>query len=471
MKKNRLIRQLQDYVNSSEFITILEYPGVKIEKIEIVDCFFHDSLILIGTLIHSVIEFSPTTNYSEFIIKKCKLNFELIEGKFLISNSDIMLTKYEADLKFINNELFVEFSGIFINPENLPKVIFRINRGVKFTEFVTEYTNTFLYESDILKNCYILDLRNESMKYKTFRFSCKYKGYPVLRFGNKLSVNKSYIWGESFLFPYLNYMPIGKSIYTIHIHHPRGTVVVGGSSIFECNDFICSELVSNKPLPLPFISWGNYNVNSFMANDGKVKISIYSVDPRDELLKIQIIGILNKFVLLYGDIPYDKLNVVIDSEFKISCTQGNVIIISKRDSYDVLAHEFAHIWWGSCVTMYGKGSSWFHEGMADLSSHLYFNKKIDDIINKSHINKKIKLEDLMYNDVFGCKDILYYQGLVLLCYLIKDTGIEEFFNRCKCFISKYKYSNVTLEQTECLFNCEIFNMYNKIIKESGKWKI
>lgn len=92
-----------------------------------------------------------------------------------------------------------------------------------------------------------------------------------------------------------------------------------------------------------------------------------------------------------------------DKYSRVSCTQGNIIIMRNNDVGE-LAHELAHLWWGSCVSFYGQGAKWLQEGMADISSNLYLEIDMEKLLSSEESGHCISLEKLLYNTAFGNDD-------------------------------------------------------------------
>lgn len=117
-------------------------------------------------------------------------------------------------------------------------------------------------QSDLLKNSYELEIKD---KEEYIVIDCEYQVKPILRFDNCISKEKTCIWGEEFIFTYIDYILMTKSSYKVEVQYLKGSILVGGEIISEKDEYIMSQIKSDRPAPLPLVHVGKYEVKKIIG--------------------------------------------------------------------------------------------------------------------------------------------------------------------------------------------------------------
>lgn len=396
------------------------------------DCFDITSAYLGFILIHTkTYNDGFKTNYMRCIIDKT--SGDVRSGKLFLNSNFISLSHYNAEVAILEDKLLIKYKAQFKNVDK--RIVFRLNPGFQIIRIIASKAIS-IKQSDSLRNSYEI-LTNE--KNEKIEIYFEYEGRPWLRYGNILSANRICIWGESQIFPTMDYMPVTKSMYRIKLFHKPELKVIGGESIYSEDRYVGSELISSRPCALPAIICGKYSTITACI-DNRVNVLLYYDDNYDENVILHVEKAVHFYESLFGETPFTRVDIVFDKEARISCTQGSTIIMRNQNIQE-LTHELAHLWWGSSVTFYGKGANWIHEAMANLCSRLYHGHTIKAIGK----NRKISfgdLENMYYNNIFGTMESVYDKGVILLCQAILSLGEEVFWVKIKTLCETYKYSNV-----------------------------
>lgn len=455
---------LKDFINTDKFRDEFIPKNYEMEYIEILEYFVNEPLYLISALVHTKSKKELLEiNYANFIIYMDDNKLQIYDGKLYLNSRLQSIVEYSATITYINGRLIVDYYGKMRYKKANDALIFRLNVGLEITEFKVDTYDSKLRKSDMLKNSYEVLLFKEKGESVDINFNCKYEGIPYLRFDNSISDIRTCIWGEAFIFPYISYLPLTKSMYKVYVKHPINTVLIGGKMLYEKDDIVTSILTNYNPSPLPIIQWGIYVIKKVNINEVWCNI-YYSNDIGCQLIEIEnsVVDILIFYENLYGEIPYKDICIVFDKGIHISCTQGHVILMRNNNIFE-LAHELAHLWWGSCITFYGYGANWIQEGLANISSKLYKKESIETIIAATIWNKNISIDEIMNNNLFGKKDSIYYQGMLFLCRIIKKITYNRFLEKSQKLIQKNRYRNVVSKEFFEIFdNCDIKKLYNEM---------
>lgn len=456
-------KKIIQYIQSDDFkLKIVSSLKYSVEYVELLDIYGSSQLYIISTLVHlKNHEGLVITNYSKFVLLVDEV-CTLYEGHLAINEEPIDIEEFVAKVFFVDDVIKVQYKGIFCCKKKVNNFVFRLNSGFEIKE-VSASTNIVKFEEcDYLRNGYVMIFKDH--RYNHFTIQCNYEGIPRLGFDNILSQKRSCLWGESFIFPYMNYVPILKSKYCLTIWHPIGTVLVGGKEINRTDGGIVSQLQSGVASPLPLILWGQYIYKTISVKKSRYTVYIYHNKEYDSNLEACVVDIIKKYEHYYGKVPYTDISIVFDKYSRVSCTQGNIIIM-RNDDVAELAHELAHLWWGSCVSFYGQGAKWLQEGMADISSNWYLDNDVEKLLTRMESGYGIRLEELLYNTAFGNDDRFFLEGMKYLLILINRISKDKFIKEIQYFINKNKYKNVQSIEFLKLFDISEYSTLYKILGE------
>jgi aminopeptidase N len=173
----------------------------------------------------------------------------------------------------------------------------------------------------------------------------------------------------------------------------------------------------------------------------------------------------------YGGMEYTALEMISDN-------------LSKDDSVYTIAHETAHQWWYEMVGSDQINCGWQDEGLAEMSSVMFFENYTDYGFTRTGIigsaTKSYRAFYSVYSQIFGNADttmnrplsafeseyeytnIAYNKGLILFDTLRTAIGQEKFLSALKSYYTANLYKIATYEEliscflkegdTEGLFN-------------------
>jgi len=191
-------------------------------------------------------------------------------------------------------------------------------------------------------------------------------------------------------------------------------------------------------------------------------IVAYSVPGRDN----QVRGAFSKqadmvevFERHYGPYPFEDYKVVVvDDELEIPLEAQGMSIFGLNhlslewEAQRLIAHEFAHQWFGNALTPRRWKDIWLNEGFACFSEWLYSDaagvmsleqraKDAWELVNSQE-------EDLVIGDP-GPKDMfddrVYKRGALTLYALKLHLGEENFYSIIRDWVSRYQFQSVSTE--------------------------
>lgn len=142
------------------------------------------------------------------------------------------------------------------------------------------------------------------------------------------------------------------------------------------------------------------------------------------------------------------------------------VLASGTQSETLMAHEFAHHWWGDLVTCETEAEMWINEGMASYSEHLFLDQLYDyetylnevksnhlNVLLNAHINDQghYALSNVPHEFTYG--DHSYKKGADVMHNLRGYMGDAHFFQGLKSIIQNYPFQTINSTQ----FRDEITN--------------
>ncbi len=213
-----------------------------------------------------------------------------------------------------------------------------------------QYEGDFLFEADRLRGCY----------------------YPI-------STNE---W-------YPRHGFLQSSTYKLRFLHRKSDIVAAqgvleGTQAVEGN---ANERVSNWRIDVP-VKMFTFGVGRFephaedvqLQNGKKFKVEFYSVPGhtlaiKEDFILAELYNSLNFFTVLFGEYRYPAFRAVFHPR---GFGQGfaTALLIPNTDrasqyTFQFIAHETAHQWWGNLVGWRSYRDQWISEGFADYSGLLY----------------------------------------------------------------------------------------------------
>ncbi len=471
----KLETRLRNLINEDNFKSKVFRDNCICENsyIELVDCFEENGKILIYLIVSNKGFIGQTGNIIALLLSESEGEFSVIEGNLDVQMQVYAILHMDAHMYLGSEEkkICIELMYRLKILQDTDRLLVRLNNGLELSNVIIGEKTVNFQAIDVLRNGYYIYCPEIYANGDIITLSCKIEGKPILRFGNYLRNATGCIWSESMIFPCTNYLPKDKYTYKLTIEHSENTKLVASYYNEEYVDTnrIRTTIRSNIPIGAPLIMYGNYNEWCFDVIESQYSIRIFAKMAKEsdivQKLKQNIIDILTFYYICFGNIPFSNICFVYDTTYAISCNQGDTIILN-NDIIPLLAHEIAHLWWGSCVTIEGEGSSWVHESFADLFKLLFiYELDLEKICSKFHVNRKIKKDELLYNNVFGNKGSISRQGIALLLRIVKRNGVLNFLQQCRSFVVKYKFKVATLELVERNFEFNFDEEYARMVKK------
>ncbi len=217
------------------------------------------------------------------------------------------------------------------------------------------------------------------------------------------------------------------------------------------------------------ITVSEYNEYKFYVHNPETNDSVLVVnylynskdclpDNKDHIDKIK--DIMKYYESILGPYPYRK-----EKYGQVMAPMGggmeNITVSTVADfSFNLIAHELSHQWYGNLVTCKKWNEIWLNEGFASYLEYLAVEKlqtKEDADLwmkiarGKASVDKEasvyIKDDDRMNELKLFSFDITYKKGALILHtlrYEIKNDTL--FFSILKGFLDKYQFTNVTVEE-------------------------
>ncbi|MEM7103001.1 MAG: M1 family aminopeptidase [Bacteroidota bacterium] len=171
-------------------------------------------------------------------------------------------------------------------------------------------------------------------------------------------------------------------------------IIASGGRNAQCNgtylgataitgDTIRYDWRMDFPIPsyLACVAVGNYaTVNQSHAGiGGNIPITLTGLPNDTTDLKNSFINLgasIDAFEFWYGEHQWEKVGYVLTSagamEHPTAIFYPDFIANGSLAFEDIMAHELGHHWWGNLITCETAEDMWINEGMAEYSSHLFF---------------------------------------------------------------------------------------------------
>lgn len=231
-----------------------------------------------------------------------------------------------------------------------------------------------------------------------------------------------------------------------------------------------------------FVLSDKFNVVSDTINNIKVNYYYYNNQYPNECLQVSIDAV-NTFNSLFGEYPYDVLNVVETDFVHGGMEYPNLVYISdavdvQSDYINVIIHEIAHQWWYGIIGNDEYHYGWLDEGLTEYSTLLFYeanpkyNVDTRELI-KNTTNSYVTFVDV-YTKVFTTIDtsmnrklneynneseyvyIAYVKGMLLFDNLREVLGKDVFIKGLQTYFEDNKFQIATPD-----------NLINAFEKASG----
>ena len=249
------------------------------------------------------------------------------------------------------------------------------------------------------------------------------------------------------------------------------TLATSGNIISENkSDSTTSYSISAKAVrDYAFVLSDKFSIVSANVGNTKVNYYYYSNQYPDECLQTSIDS-LNTFNSLFGEYPYDTLNVVESNFVHGGMEYPNLVLISdavdvQSDYINVIIHEIAHQWWYGLVGNNEVAYGWLDEGLTEYSTILFYNQNPNYNVDtqeliKNTTNSFVTFVDV-YTQVFGEVDtsmnrplkdynneseyvyIAYVKGMLLFDNLEEVLGNDKFIKSLQTYYNDHKFKIAT----------------------------
>ena len=220
-----------------------------------------------------------------------------------------------------------------------------------------------------------------------------------------------------------------------------------------------------------FVLSDKFSVVSDKVNNVTVNYYYYKNQYPSECLKAGMDSI-NTFNTLFGEYPYDVINIVESNFVHGGMEYPNLVLISdavdvQSDYVNVIVHEVAHQWWYGLVGNNEFQYGWLDEGLTEYSTKLFYDEnpeyKVDtkELI-KNTTNSYVTFVDI-YKKVFDTVDtsmnrklneytneseyvyIAYVKGMLMFDSLHELLGKEKFIHALQIYFEDNKFDIATPE--------------------------
>ncbi len=216
-----------------------------------------------------------------------------------------------------------------------------------------------------------------------------------------------------------------------------------------------------------FVLSKDFEVKSAKVNDTQVSYYYFNDANANQSLKTSKDSLVT-FEKLFGDYPYETLNVVQTDFVHGGMEYPNIVYISEDinlyDDYtNVIVHEIAHQWWYGLVGNNEYDEAWLDEGLAEMSCLLFYEHNPSYNISVSGKKKLLHQNYAMFLDVFhsvyGKVDqsmtrslneykseteytyITYVKGNIMFADMQKVMGKKKFLKALKKYFKDNIYTN------------------------------
>ncbi|MGO9088716.1 MAG: M1 family metallopeptidase [Candidatus Sulfotelmatobacter sp.] len=181
-----------------------------------------------------------------------------------------------------------------------------------------------------------------------------------------------------------------RSVYDVQFRHRKKDVVasigtvIRDKAVTNSQDVRLTEFRLDQPVALTSFSLGGYNIHKDVAkmSDGhSLPIEFYSISgaAKEDFILAELGNTVRYFSALFGEYPYPVFRGVFHP-FNYGQGFPTTLMIpgaSRADevTYQFIAHETAHQWWGDSVLWRSYRDQWLSEGFAEYSGLLYTQKR------------------------------------------------------------------------------------------------
>jgi hypothetical protein len=180
-----------------------------------------------------------------------------------------------------------------------------------------------------------------------------------------------------------------RSVYDVQFRHRKKDVVasigtvVRDEAVPNAKDVWLTEFRLDQPVALTSFSLGDYEIHKDVAkmSDGRnLPIEFYSLPSyraaiKEDFILAELNNCVRYFSALFGEYPYPVFRGAFHP-FDYGQGFPTTLMIPATDSanrstYQFIAHETSHQWWGDSVLWRSYRDQWLSEGFAEYSGLLY----------------------------------------------------------------------------------------------------
>jgi len=260
-------------------------------------------------------------------------------------------------------------------------------------------------------------------------------------------------------------------------------ITSGGGNKAHCNgqlmsentisgDTIIRKWVMNEEIStyLACIAVANYETvhQSFNGINGTIPVELVAIASDTTNLKNSFANLnnaLDAYEIGYGPYLWNKIGFSLVPFNSGAMEHATNIAYPKSAangtlaSETLMAHEFAHHWWGDLVTCETAGDMWINEGMAVYSEHLFLEKVYDyatslvtikdnhkAVVQFTHLNEGgfRAISGIPHEYTYG--EHVYQKGASVAHNMRAYLGDSLFFLGLKSVTSNYKFKNINSAQ-------------------------
>ena len=260
-------------------------------------------------------------------------------------------------------------------------------------------------------------------------------------------------------------------------------IITGNGKKAHCNgalmnetvvtgDTISRQWVLNEEIPtyLACIAIADYVTvhQTFSGINGPVPVELVSAAADTSNMKnsfTNLNGAFNAYEQGYGPYRWSKIGYSIvpftggAMEHATNIAYPHYAVNGTLANETLMAHEFAHHWWGDLVTCETAEDMWINEGMAVYSEHLFLEKVYDyetalteikknnkAVIQFTHLNEGgfRAISGVPHQYTYG--EHTYQKGALVAHNMRAYMGDNLFFDGLKSITDNYKFKNINAAQ-------------------------
>lgn len=363
------------------------------------------------------------TNYGDMEITKIKVNETEQEIKVIGNDEDILDITFDNPLAPNNNiDIYFEFNV------KLPNINHRFGYGEDTINIANFYPVACVYENGAFNI--------DSYHYNGDPFFSEVANYNV-----NFKAPSQYILAST-----------GELNNTVEAENTKSYNI----NALAVRDF--AIVISDK-----------FNMVSDKVNNTTVNYYYYNNQYPNEAIKACIDSV-NTFNELFGEYPYNTLNVVEADFVHGGMEYPNIVLISdavdvQSDYINVIVHEIAHQWWYGLVGNNEYQYGWLDEGLTEYSTILFYEENPEYNIDtkeliKNTTNSYVTFVEV-YSKVFDTVDtsmnrklneynneseyvyIAYVKGMLMFDSIREILGKEKFINALQTYFKDNEFKIAT----------------------------